>query len=143
MEWIELLDVVRRQLADAAIFARVLEKPVAKIIRGHNSQARGLAAVAASFVVEKVEEPVFLDRAASRRTENIADQLIAGQAGQVIEKVIGGERRIAVELVERTVEGIGATLGDQRDLSAGAAAQIRAGVGGDGTKLLDRIEGHA
>src|SRR5258708_1680398 len=138
---IELLDLIRRQLADAAVFARVLEKSIAKIIRGHNSQAGGLAAVAAAFVVEKVEEPVFFDRTASGRTEDIADQFIAGQAGQVIEKVVGAKRRVAIELIRRTVESVGATLRDERHLGAGTAAQVRAGVGGGRAELLDRIEG--
>src|SRR5260370_1186021 len=100
---IELLDLVGSQLADATVRARVLEEPVAKIIRGHNSQTRGLAAVAASFIVEEVEEPVFLDWAASGRTENIADQLIARETGQVVKKVVGGERSVSIELIGRTL----------------------------------------
>src|SRR5438094_701752 len=39
------------------------------------------------------------------------------------------------------MDGIGAALGDERDLCARAVAVLGAGVGGDCAELLDRVEG--
>ena len=61
----------------------------------------------------------------------------------VQEELVGGRRRVAVVLVERAVQFVGAALGHQRHLRAGGAAAVGVGVHGGDAELLHRIRGHA
>ncbi len=101
--------------------------------------------IAAAFVIQKEKQPIFADRSANRSAKNISDELrlLVGltvfELGLLVEVVVGGEEGVAVVFVGPAVEGIGATLGDEGDLRAGAATGVGIGVGGSDAKFLDGI----
>src|SRR5579864_31788 len=143
MQWIELLYLIRGELASTAILAGIFEKPIPEVLCGHDSQGGGFAPVEASFVVAKIKKAVFLDGAAERCSKHIANQLVPRQPGQIVEEVVCASGGVAIELVGGAMEGVGPALGYQRNLRTRAASQIRARVGGHCPKLLDRIQRHA
>ncbi len=100
-------------------------------------------ALPCTFVVREEEQPVFLNRAPERDTENIAVEL-QRLVGLVIEQfrglhqiIIGAGEAVPQIFVSRSVEAIGAAFRDQRNLCPGALPLISAIVCGGNTKLLN------
>ena len=92
-------------------------------------------ALAQPFVGGEVEQPILLQRAAERRAELVAREV--GLAGDV-EVVARVERVVAMELEGAAAERVGAGLGQDVDLPAVVAAELRAvGVRFD-AELADR-----
>ena len=110
--------------------------------RGNVFQLAGGGAVQALFVIEEKEHAVLLNRTADGEPELIAVQRLARDTGPVIEPVVGGENRVAIEFVQRAMKAIGSALGHQRDLSARAAALVGALAAHRDAKFLHRIERH-
>ena len=100
------------------------------------------AAVFAGFVVEEEKDTILEDRAAEGSSVLVADESGTGDAGAVAEPVVGLGEGVAIVLVGRTVELIGAALGDDGDLTTAGAAEVGAQSGNRGAELLNRIEGN-
>ncbi len=101
-----------------------------------------------AFVIGEKEEAVFPDRPAEGSSKDVADEFgrlvgLAGlQLGLFDKIIVSAGEGVAVVLVEGAVEIVGATLGDERDLSAGGTAAIGVVVGGGDAKFLDGVEGN-
>src|ERR1035438_4811357 len=65
--------------------------------------------------------------------------LVTGQAGDVVEIVVGIQRRVANLFEHAAVELVGAALGNELDLGATLAGGIRAGSGGCQGNFLNGI----
>jgi len=86
---------------------------------------------------------VFDDAAAEGSAVLVADEVFAGDAGAVGEPVVGSSLDVAMELLERTMELVGAGLGDQRDLPAGGAALVGTDASDRGAEFLHNREAPA
>ena len=112
----------------------------AKGVGGNGADLRNAAGVLALFVVEEIKDAVGDDLSPDTCAELIADQRLARNVGVIVEPGVGGEESVAVVFVERPMELIGAALGDESDLTAGRAAQVRALAGDRDAEFLDRVE---
>src|SRR3954451_12870087 len=110
---------------DYASIAEIFDIP--RLERRSRCGARDLAVLrgALPFIVAEEEELVFLDRAADRGAEGIADELagnirLTGRyLGCLVEPVVGHGHCIAVVLINAAVDPIRAPAGDNCDLRAG------------------------
>ena len=117
-----------------------VQKTLLERFGGHGPHLSHAAGIDALLPINEIKQAVFLDRTADRGAKLIADQLLHRHAGLVVEPGIGGCRGIAIVLVKRTVELIGAALGDQHHLAAGRTALIDTLAAHRYTEFLNRIE---
>src|SRR6185437_307868 len=88
---------------------------------------------------EEDEELVLEDGAADAAAELVEVQLVAGQAVDAVEVVVGFEGAVAVLLVEIAVPLVGALAGDELDLHRAFAEAVGAAGGGGDGDLFDGI----
>src|SRR6266581_247105 len=125
MKRIDLLQLFRRQHLRSAVIGFKGDDALSHRIGGHLAKLARGARIQPLLEVSKKENTVADNVASQRSAELVADELLARNTGAVAEPVVRGRCRIAVVLVRRTVERVGAALGDERDLTAGTAALIR------------------
>ena len=118
----------------------VVQLAIANIVERNDTQFLILAGITAAFIVEEKEKLLFFDGAAQAGTELIANESRPVHSSSVVEKGVGLGDRVAVVFVRRAMPGVGAALGDQLDLRAAAAAQIRGYAGANSAKLFHRID---
>ena len=105
--------------------------------RRDRRQRRHALCLAMPLIVTKEERLVLEDRAAQSATELVLLEVRFGAAGAVVEKVIGVERVVAVELESAAAHPVGAGL----DLQVDDAAERPAELGRIGRSLeLELIE---
>src|ERR1700682_6531804 len=127
------------------IRALIRNHTVAHCRAGDNAHHALRLPLPATLIVRKEEQAILLDGAADRAAENIANQLrrfvglSTAQLGKLHEIVVGAGERVAVNLKERPVKIVRATLGYQRNLRARRAALIRVVVGRGNPELLHGI----
>src|SRR5579859_3066249 len=120
-----------------------MDDPIAQVCTRHRTRDLGVFSLTLALVVSKEENAIFFDRPSDRCTKGVANE----QAGPVrqplfrllmqVEPVVGHEGR-AMILVYRSMERIGAALGDKCNLRPRGASRIGVGVAGDDPKLLER-----
>src|SRR5438128_10917261 len=113
MQRVDLFNLVWRQSHGSPIGRLKGENSLPHIRRRYLYELADGAAVEAFFVIEEEEHAILLDRASQRETELIAVQRLARYAGAVIEPVVGRKDGVAIEFVGRSVQPVGAALGDQ------------------------------
>ena len=113
MKRIQLLDLVRRQLADTAVASRIGEDSLPEVGIGNNAKRWRFGSVAPPLIVQEIKNTVLLDGTAHGSAEDVADQFLPGYARRIIEETIGRRNRVAMVLIKRPVQVVGATLGNQ------------------------------
>ena len=122
---------------------QVTDGALPQVQTGHGSIHAIGAGVAASFIVDEVEQLVFLDRAAPRSAEYVYQQRCDRHAGLVAEKRVGRGLGPAPVFIQRPVKFVGAGLGHQHDVGTRAASRAGVAIRCGGAKFFHRIERHA
>ena len=98
------------------------------------------------FVGQEKEQSIPNNGSAKRRSEGVSQEqrrrvrFALLQLRELIKKVVGHQICRAVVFIGRAVKLVGAALGLQRDLSAGGAALIRAGIAGGHAEFFDGVQ---
>ena len=125
---------------------RVGDAAVAQGETGHVAADFYIFRLALAFIGAEEEQAVFQNGAPERAAKRIANDflwdvgLAVQQLGVLVEPAVGRGDRRAILFVERAMKGVGAALGDQRDLTSGGAALIGIVACCGDTKLFDGIE---
>ena len=142
VERIHVGDIAWAEGVDLAVGGGELDLSILQRFAGNRAALRRLAGVDAAFIVQEVEQPALLHRAAQGGSELVADQRRARHTGAVVEPVVGRVGRVAVVFVSRAVQLIGAAARDQGNLAAGGTPR-RCTLAGDGdAEFLHRIKRH-
>ena len=100
-------------------------------------QHRSLTGVVAPFIAIEKERLALNDRTADSATIGVANQRGPNNASVVVEPVIGRKNRVTVGFEGRTMPGVGARLGHQRDLGAGRPSATSPRVESGDAKFFD------
>src|SRR5207245_4859338 len=112
--------------SDGSVGCFVLNNSLAQFGRRYRSQNTGTAPIPAALIVQKIEQPVLLDRPANRRAEHIHQKRRTANPRPVVEKRVCRCSGVPMEIVDRTMEFVGPALRDQRNLRAGSSPLVGA-----------------
>ena len=110
------------------------------VIQRHGGDAANALRNARAFVVEEVEQLVFLDRAAQATAELILVILRTAQMVAIREEVVGVEVVVTQVFEEQPMHPVGTALCIYRNDSAGTPAVFRRVGIGDDVEFLNHVD---
>ena len=117
-------DLVGRQADGRSVIGEVVDVSLPQIGGRHGAHDALRLAIAASFIVGEEKQAVLLEGPAERRAVNVAQQfrtlvgLVGLELGRFDEEFVGAENGIAVVLVGRAMQVVGAAFSHERHLRA-------------------------